>query len=141
MLACAHVAAALVADNENSESSVANASGNQGSANAAAVAAAPFTITSLSALPALIAQGKSALGDYSIYFFMPFFGGMFGALAFYLVRRKDEYEPKGLGFLVVKREGEPQPEPPTNVRIEEAASINLSSPRAIGNVSEPIATN
>ena len=56
-----------------------------------------------SLVAALVAQGKAALGHYSIYFFMPFVGSIFGALAFYLVRRKDEYDPRGIGLLVVKQ--------------------------------------
>lgn len=57
-----------------------------------------------SLVAALLAQGKSALGHYTIYFFMPFLGSLFGAFAFYLVRRKDEYESKGLGFLVLRED-------------------------------------
>ena len=55
-----------------------------------------------SLLAALLAKGSRALGTYSVYFFMPYLGAMFGALAFYLVRRKDEYEPRGTGLFVVK---------------------------------------
>ena len=78
-----------------------------------------------SLVAALVAEGRNALGHYTIYFFMPFLGSFFGALAFYLVRRKDEYEPKNLGFLVVK-------EDPTEMRVEEQTSINLSTARDRG---------
>ena len=55
-----------------------------------------------SLLAALLAKGSRALGTYSVYFFMPYLGSMFGALAFYLVRRKDEYEPRGTGLFIIK---------------------------------------
>jgi aquaporin Z len=55
-----------------------------------------------SLLAALLAKGSRALGAYSVYFFMPYLGGIFGALAFYLVRRKDEYEPRNTGLFVIK---------------------------------------
>ena len=55
-----------------------------------------------SLLAALLAKGSRALGTYSVYFFMPYLGAMFGALAFYLVRRKDEYEPRNTGLFIVK---------------------------------------
>ena len=47
-------------------------------------------------------QGSSGLGVYYIYFIFPLLGGCLGALSFYLVRRKDEYEPKGLGIFVIQ---------------------------------------
>jgi aquaporin Z len=55
-----------------------------------------------SLIAALLAKGSSALGAYSIYFFMPYLGAMFGALGFYLVRRKDEYEPRNIGLFVIR---------------------------------------
>lgn len=48
---------------------------------------------------ALLAHGRNAFGDYSIYFFVPFLGSFFGAVAFYLVRRHEEYDPRGVGLL------------------------------------------
>jgi hypothetical protein len=33
---------------------------------------------------------------------MPYLGAIFGALAFYLVRRKDEYEPRNIGLFILK---------------------------------------
>jgi aquaporin Z len=44
------------------------------------------------------------LKHYYVYFLMPLLGSFFGALAFYMVRRKDEYEPKNWGFLEVKKQ-------------------------------------
>ena len=55
-----------------------------------------------SALAALMIKSQPDLTHYHMYFLMPMLGAIFGALAFYLVRRKDEYEPHGLGMLVVK---------------------------------------
>jgi aquaporin Z len=45
------------------------------------------------------------LSHYSVYFFMPMLGAMFGALAFYMVRRKDEYDVRNVGLLIVKDDG------------------------------------
>jgi aquaporin Z len=50
-----------------------------------------------------------SLGHYYVYFLMPMLGSIFGALAFYMVRRKDEYEPHNLGFLVLTEKVEPAP--------------------------------
>ena len=54
-----------------------------------------------SLIAALVAQGKEALGHYTIYFLMPFLGALFAVMVFYLVRRKDEYDVAGIGPLVV----------------------------------------
>lgn len=47
---------------------------------------------------ALITHGSSSLADYPIYFVAPFLGAILGVLAFYLVRRKEEYEPMDIGL-------------------------------------------
>ena len=56
-----------------------------------------------SIIAAVVDQGPENISVYYIYFIMPFLGGVFGALAFYLVRRKDEYEPKGLGLFLLSK--------------------------------------
>ncbi len=47
----------------------------------------------------LIVHGAPALKQYPIYFVAPFVGSVLGALFFYFIRRKDEYEPLDIGLL------------------------------------------
>lgn len=62
-----------------------------------------------SALAALMIKSQPDLTHYHMYFLMPMLGAIFGALAFYFVRRKDEYEPHGLGMLRLSQtDTEPQ---------------------------------
>ena len=55
-----------------------------------------------SMLASKIDSEATNLSHYYIYFLMPMLGSMFGALAFYMVRRKDEYDVRNIGLFVVK---------------------------------------
>jgi len=80
-----------------------------------------------SLVAALLAKGSKVLGAYSVYFFMPYLGALFGALAFYLVRRKDEYDPRGIGIFVVKEEANSIAAAPSTVTGGEASPNAASS--------------
>lgn len=46
------------------------------------------------------------LSHYYVYFVMPLIGSIFGALAFYMVRRRDEYDTRNIGLLKVIQDKE-----------------------------------
>jgi aquaporin Z len=55
-----------------------------------------------SLFPVFIHWGSDKISHYPIYFFAPLVGAFPGALAFYLVRRKEEYEPLDIGLLKLR---------------------------------------
>jgi len=80
-----------------------------------------------SLVAALLAKGSKVLGAYSVYFFMPYLGALFGAFAFYLVRRKEGYDPRGIGLFVVKEEANSIAAAPSTVTGGEASPNAASS--------------
>lgn len=80
-----------------------------------------------SMIAAAVDHGSTGLGIYWVYFIMPFIGGVLGSLAFYLVRRKDEYEPKGLGLFVIKDDTIAANVPIRNANPIEASQVGLTN--------------
>ena len=78
-------------------------------------------------IAALVAHGKNAFGDYTIYFFMPFFGSLFGTLAFYLVRRKDEYDPINVGLLMVNSDAKPADDSPVKYHTPALRAVPMTN--------------
>ena len=61
------------------------------------------------------------LSHYWVYYIAPIIGSLCGVAAFYMVRRKDEYEPKNLGILFVKPSAEDVS--PQSLFVERSGSV------------------